>query len=85
MIDKITVEICSGTACYVMGASEILLLEENLPAILKDRVIIEGSTCMSLCKEKGTGKAPFVKVNGEIISEATLPKVIEKIQQLAGV
>lgn len=78
---KIKVSICTGTACYVMGASEILLLEEELPEDLKDRVEIEGITCLELCKSGTSGKAPFVVVDGETISEASLQIVIEKIRE----
>lgn len=83
MSEKIKVVICSGTACYVMGASEILLLEESLPEELKSRVEIEGATCLGFCKDSKNGKAPFVSVNGELIAGATLPNVLMKIQECA--
>lgn len=83
MSEKIKVIICSGTACYVMGASEILLLEESLPEELKSRVEIEGATCLGFCKDSKNGKAPFVSVNGELIAGATLPNVLMKIQECA--
>ncbi|HKL84825.1 MAG TPA: NAD(P)H-dependent oxidoreductase subunit E [Treponemataceae bacterium] len=83
MSEKIKVIICSGTACYVMGASEILLLEESLPEELKSRVEIEGATCLGFCKDSKNGKAPFVLVNGELIAGATLPNVLMKIQECA--
>ena len=35
---KIKVSICTGTACFVMGASEIMLLEEELSPELKEIV-----------------------------------------------
>ncbi|HPO02437.1 NAD(P)H-dependent oxidoreductase subunit E [Treponema zuelzerae] len=83
MSEKIKVVICSGTACFVMGASEILLLEESLPEDLKDKVEIEGATCLGLCKDSKNGKAPFVTINGEVMTEATLPGVLQKIQEFA--
>lgn len=82
-MEKIKVSICTGTACFVMGASEIMLLEDELPEELKGKVEIEGITCFEKCKNADCGKAPFVKVNEEIIPEASLPKVLEKIQELA--
>ncbi len=84
MADKIKVSICSGTACFVMGASEILLLEDELPAHLKNRVEIEGITCMEFCKNPECGKTPFVKINDEVLPEATLMSVISKIEEIAG-
>lgn len=80
---KITVSICTGTACFVMGASEIMLLEEELSPELKEIVEIEGITCLDLCKHAECGKAPFVKINDQVISQASLPLVLEKIRQLA--
>ena len=80
---KIKVSICTGTACFVMGASEIMLLEEELPPELRDMVEIEGVTCLDLCKNAECGKAPFVRINDEILAQATLLSVLEKIRQLA--
>ncbi|MBR2362932.1 MAG: NAD(P)H-dependent oxidoreductase subunit E [Spirochaetaceae bacterium] len=80
---KIKVSICTGTACFVMGASEIMLLEEELSPELRDMVEIEGVTCLDLCKDAACGKAPFVRINDEILAQATLLSVLEKIQQLA--
>lgn len=80
---KIRVSICTGTACFVMGASEILLLEEELPEELKDMVEIEGITCFEKCKNPECGKTPFVKINDEVVAGATLPLVLEKVKALA--
>ena len=76
---KIKVSICTGTACYVMGASELLLLEEKLPEALKDKVEIEGAMCLGMCKDSKNGKSPFVLVDNELISNASIETVLEKI------
>ena len=80
---KIKVSICTGAACYVMGASELLLLEEMLPENLKDKVEIEGVTCLERCKNTGIekNKAPFVLVDGELIESATVQSVLAKIEE----
>ena len=83
--EKIKVSICTGTACFVMGASELMLLEEELPPELKDKVEVEGITCFEVCKNASCGKAPFVQINGETVPEATIPMVLEKIHQIAGI
>jgi len=82
MAQKIKVVVCSGTACYVMGSSEILLLEEHLSAEQKELVEIEGTNCLGFCKDARNGKAPYVTVDGILLSSATVPAVIEKIQEL---
>ena len=82
MNKRIEVVICSGTACYVMGGSELLLLEETLPAAWRDRVIVSGSPCLGLCRNRQHGKAPFVSVDGRIISRATIPDVLDLIGEI---
>jgi NADH:ubiquinone oxidoreductase subunit E len=82
-VKKIRVVICSGTTCYLMGASELFGLEKALGEPLASRITIEGSPCMNLCKGGEYGKAPFVKVNDTLISTATVHKVIEEIRRQA--
>ncbi|MDC7126156.1 MAG: NAD(P)H-dependent oxidoreductase subunit E [Spirochaetales bacterium] len=77
---KIDVTICTGTTCYVMGASDLLTLEETLPEKILNRVNITGTTCLNLCKNK-EDKPPFVMVNEKIISKANLESVKKAIQQ----
>lgn len=79
-MEKIKVSICTGTACFVMGASEIMLLEDELPEDLIGRVEVEGITCLEKCKNPSCGKAPFVLVDGQIVQQATVTTVIEKIR-----
>ena len=51
--------------------------------VLKDKVEIEGVTCLEKCKSTGIGnaKAPFVLVDGELVSSATVQSVIAKIEE----
>ncbi len=79
-MEKVKVSICTGTACFVMGGSEILLIEDQLPDDLKGKVEVEGVTCLEKCKDSSCGKAPFVIVNGEVVPQATITSVIEKIR-----
>ena len=77
---KIEVSICTGTACFVMGASEIMLIEDYLPEDLKDKVEIKGVTCLEKCKNASCGKAPFVVVDGKVVQQATMATVMEAIR-----
>ena len=81
MKDKVTVKICTGTLCYVMGGSELQLLEEHLGSELIDRVEVSGTPCLDICNKGGTEKAPFVKVGDRVISEATISKVVIAIKE----
>ncbi len=84
MEPKLTVTICSGTTCYVMGGSELLLLEESIPPHLREKVSIEGSPCLGLCKDRRYGAAPYAKIGGEILPLATIPLILERITALVG-
>jgi len=84
---KHKVTICTGTACFVMGGSELLLLEEQLPDELKEITEIEGSPCIGVCKNAEHGKtqsnrAPFVQINGVLMEQANTQKIIEHLQGL---
>lgn len=78
---KIKVSICTGTACYVMGASELLLLGENLPEKLRNAVEIEGVPCIEQCHGGMKKHPPYVKIDEELIPSATLQTVISKIEE----
>ncbi|MBO4760006.1 MAG: DUF1450 domain-containing protein [Spirochaetaceae bacterium] len=81
-MEKIKISICTGTACFVMGASEIMLIEDNLPEDLRGKVEVEGITCLEKCKDSSCGKAPFVLVDGQLVQQATVNSVIEKIRTI---
>ena len=78
---KVKVVICTGTACFVMGGSELLMLEEQLPAHLAGQVDISGCSCMEFCKDETSGKAPFVQIDDRVMSQATVEKVIDAIEK----
>ncbi len=79
---KIEVKICTGTLCYVMGGAELQLLEEYLPEELADRVEISGTPCLVCCNRPDGKKAPFVWVDGQVLSQATVPAVIAAIRDV---
>ncbi len=82
---KITVEICCGTACYILGASQLIELENTLPEDCRDKVEFLARPCLELCERDNIGGAPFVRINdSEVISEATPDKVTKRILELLG-
>lgn len=79
---KINVNVCLGTTCFVKDCTNINELFEIVPKKYGDKVKVIGSPCLGLCSinwEKS--KAPYVKVNGEIITEATTEKVVNEIER----
>ena len=84
-MDKIKVEICCGTACYLLGAANLMAVEDEIPESLRDRVEVEARTCLALCEKENLGGAPYVRFNGtEIMAQATSEKVLERIAEFAG-
>ena len=84
-MDKITVEVCCGTACYLLGAANLMSLEDMLPENCRGRVAVEAKTCLELCEKENLGGAPYVRFNDtEIMAQATPEKVLERIAELEG-
>ncbi len=82
-MNAIKVEICCGTACYLLGAAKLMNLEEMLPEECCGRVEVEAKTCLELCERDNLGGAPYVRFNGsEIMSQATPEKVVARIREL---
>ncbi|MBQ9694093.1 MAG: NAD(P)H-dependent oxidoreductase subunit E [Kiritimatiellae bacterium] len=83
MSATVTVEICMGTACYVMGGAQLASIADRLPEEWKDRVTVKGMRCVGACQQTGQyGRAPFVRVNDELISEADEGKVLNAIRSI---
>lgn len=77
---EINVEICVGTTCFVMGSSKLLELEEMLEEKYKGAVTVTQKACLDLCLDNKYNKSPYVKVNDEVIEEATIEKVLTAIE-----
>lgn len=83
-MEKVTVKICAGTSCFVMGAAQIQALEFNPPEDIADKIELVEVRCMNLCKDTAAkyNRGPFVTVNDELIEEATFEKVVNKIREV---
>jgi NADH:ubiquinone oxidoreductase subunit E len=82
-MEKVTVEICCGTACYLLGAEKLMNLEDALPAQCRGKVEIEARTCLDLCERDNLGGAPYVRFNAsEIMDRATPERVTARILEL---
>ena len=83
MNEKVRVQICVGTACHIMGAADLITIEDLIAEPLRSRVEIHGTTCMGLCKDEGRGKPPFVVIDGETLAGATLDQVVKRVEERA--
>ena len=82
---KVNVKVCLGTTCFVMGGSNLQELNDIIPEKYDDKVEISAANCLGLCSINWEySKAPYVKVNEEVVSEATVEKVLEAIDKQLG-
>lgn len=79
---KITVELCMGTTCFVMGASSLPEFAESFTDEENSQIEVKHSPCMGFCKDNKYGKAPYVKINDEVLSSVTSQLIVEKIKGL---
>ena len=78
---KVKVQICQGTTCFVMGGNVIKSLMEELKKKYADKIELTSARCLGACtKSDSVSKAPYVCVDDEIISSATLEKVTQIIE-----
>ena len=85
-MEKISVKVCLGTTCFVMGGSNLQELNDIIPKKYGSRVEIAGSPCLGLCSIKWKySKAPYVKIDEDVIEEATVEKVLASINEKLGI
>jgi NADH:ubiquinone oxidoreductase subunit E len=83
-VKKVKIEVCCGTACYLLGAASLMELEDKLPESLKGLVEIQASPCVRLCERDNLGGAPYVRINdNEIMANANVEKLITRLSGLA--
>ncbi len=80
--ERIKVTICTGTTCYILGGSNYLMLMDNLPDTVKNRVEIEGSPCMGYCRDKDRMKRePCLAIGGTTYHGLSLDEAVQKITE----
>ncbi len=84
-MEKVSVKVCLGTTCFVMGGANLQELIDIIPRKYGDKVEVSGSQCLGMCSIKWNySKAPYVKVDDDIIEEATVEKVLEAVSKKLG-
>lgn len=82
---KINVKVCLGTTCFVMGSSNLQELIETVPDKYGDKVEVSGVPCLGLCSiDWEYSRAPYVKVDDDVVYEATVEKVLSAIERKLG-
>ena len=82
---KVNVKVCLGTTCFVMGSSNLQELIETVPAKYGEEVEVAGVPCLGLCSiDWEYSRAPYVKVDNDVVYEATVEKVLSTIEKKLG-
>ena len=71
----VTLELCMGTSCHLMGTQELMDALDGLPAEQRQQLEIKGVTCFRNC-----GKGPNVRINGVLLENATPDRLLEVLQ-----
>ena len=79
-MEKLKLEICCGTTCYMLGAAKLMTLENIMPAEWRDKIEVAGLPCMELCVSEKLSGAPFARLDGEVIPQATIEKILEAVR-----
>ena len=73
----LTVEICMGTSCHLMGNQDLMAIIDSLPAEQRQLIEIKGVTCFKNC-----GKGPNVTINGTLMTGVTPDILLETLQSI---
>lgn len=75
--NKIQVEICIGTPCFLMGGQNLIEELEWLPFKYKSNFTFKASQCIDQhCKN-----APIIRVNNKIFENVSLEKFKDILEQ----
>jgi NADH:ubiquinone oxidoreductase subunit E len=78
-MEKISLKICTGTMCYVMGGAELRAMLELLPDDIMKRISVSYSPCMGLCSD--VGEPPYIQVNGKTISGVSKSNLMQILKE----
>jgi NADH:ubiquinone oxidoreductase subunit E len=75
----IQITVCLGTTCHLMGSSHLQNLARDLPPVLSKHCEVVYKRCLGMCNDKNPGDSPYVIINKEVISDANLHRIIDRI------
>ena len=80
-MNKVKLEICCGTACYMLGADKLFKIEPLFPAEWRDRVEVAAIPCLEECVSEELCGSPFVKIDGVTLRRATVESVLAALAE----
>ncbi|HBT17883.1 MAG TPA: NAD(P)H-dependent oxidoreductase subunit E [Firmicutes bacterium] len=72
----VSVKVCAGTSCHLLGNQEIIDVLENMPAQYQNCIMVGFTSCFGACEQ-----GPCVLVSDKLIYQATPEKVIQAIKE----
>ena len=75
--------VCTGTACYVKGAEEIVRAVEEKYGLEEAQTTPDGKFSVSIARCLGScGLAPVLVVDGNVVGKATTESTLDQIKNL---
>jgi iron-hydrogenase subunit alpha len=81
MKDLIIIKICVGTYSYLMGGAQLMNLKDELPQEWQQKIKTEAVISLPECNEN-IDKPPYVLIDNELMTEANIEKIKEKLKLL---
>jgi bidirectional [NiFe] hydrogenase diaphorase subunit len=74
--------VCTGTACYIRGGSEILAVAEKTAGVKYGQRTADGTVSIQIARCFGPcGLAPLVEFDSEAVGNAAPAEVVERIER----
>lgn len=81
--EKVRVQICMGTSCFVLGGADLLLHQQFLDPLLLGSCEIEQVGCLGTCYgNPGTSHLPCVRIADTIYHEVTAQKLSKLLAEV---
>lgn len=65
-MNRLLLEICAGTSCYLLGSQDLIDAVETLPPEKRSKIDLRGVSCLKSC-----GQGPNVRINSVVLSNMT--------------
>lgn len=79
---KIHLQVCSGTACFVMGGSDLLTIFEFLTPDERELVSLAAVPCFEHCRTWEDMRPPFVTIDGKLYDRMDMDRMLTIIREL---
>jgi NADH:ubiquinone oxidoreductase subunit E len=75
-VNLLSIEICTGISCHLLGAPDLMETIETLPPDKREQIDLREVSCLKHC-----GKGPNVRINGIVFPGMTPGRLLDEIEQ----